>query len=139
MLILWLIFKSLTLHYSVPILVELYSAGEVYKTTIQKRVVKTLSTLDKVLEQLESDGLIMMEKKVERGNEVNRVSLTHTGRIVAENLSHLDDYRITLPKGLIDEVEKIIKKDRSHASVEEYVNDSVRKAIEKWKRDHAVG
>lgn len=132
-------FKSLDLHYSVPILVELFSAGEVYKTTIQKRVVKTLSTLDKVLEQLEFDGLIKIEKKVERGNEVNWVSLTQKGRTVAENLSHLDDYRITLPNGLIDDIEKIIKKDKSHASVEEYVNDAVRKAIEKWKKDHAVG
>lgn len=139
MLILWLTFKSLDLHYSVPILVELYSAGEVYKTTIQKRVVKTLSTLDKVLEQLEVDGLITIEKKVERGNEVNWVSLTHKGRVVAGNLSHLDDYRVSLPNGLIDDIEKIIQKDKSHASVEEYVNDAVRKAIEKWKKDHAVG
>ena len=139
MLMSWLTFKSLDLHYSVPILVELYSAGEVYKTTIQKRVVKTLSTLDKVLEQLEFDGLITIEKKVERGNEVNWVSLTHKGRTVAENLSHLDDYRITLSNGLIDDIAKIIKKDKSHASVEEYVNDAVRKAIEKWEKDHAVG
>lgn len=139
MLILRLTFKSLDLHYSVPILVELYSAGEVYKTTIQKRVVKTLSTLDKVLEQLETDGLITIEKKVERGNEVNWVSLTNKGRIVARNLSHLDDYRISLPNGLIDDIEKIIQKDKSHASVEEYVNDAVRKAIEKWEKDHAVG
>ncbi len=134
-----MIFKSLTLHYSVPILVDLYSAGEVYKTTIQKRVVKTLSTLDKVLEQLESDGLVIIEKKMERGNEVSRVSLTPKGRIVAENLSRLDDYRITLPKGLTEEIEKIIKRDKSHSSVEEYVNEAVRKAIEKWKKDHAVG
>ena len=134
-----MIFKSLTLHYSVPILVDLYSAGEVYKTTIQKRVVKTLSTLDKVLEQLESDGLVIIEKKMERGNEVSRVSLTPKGKIVAENLSRLDDYRITLPKGLTEEIEKIIKRDKSHSSVEEYVNEAVRKAIEKWKKDHAVG
>ena len=139
MLILWLIFKSLTLHYSVPILVDLFSAGEVYKTTLQKRVVKTLSTLDKVLEQLETDGLITIDKRMERGNEVSRVSLTSKGRIVAENLSHLDDYRITLPKGLTEEIKKIIEKNKSHASVEEYVNEAVRKAIEKWKKDHAVG
>ncbi len=134
-----MIFKSLTLHYSVPILVDLFSAGEVYKTTLQKRVVKTLSTLDKVLEQLETDGLITIDKRMERGNEVSRVSLTSKGRIVAENLSHLDDYRITLPKGLTEEIKKIIEKNKSHASVEEYVNEAVRKAIEKWKKDHAVG
>ena len=76
---------------------------------------------------------------MERGNEVSRVSLTPKGRIVAENLSRLDDYRITLPKGLTEEIEKIIKRDKSHSSVEEYVNEAVRKAIEKWKKDHAVG
>ena len=37
------------------------------------------------------------------------------------------------------EIDKIIKRDKSHSSVEEYVKEAVRKAIEKWKRDHAVG
>ena len=131
--------KSLGQHYSVPILIELYSAGEVYKTSIQRKVVKTLSTLDKVLEELRDDGLIVIDNKVERGNEVFRVSLTPKGRIVAENLTHLEENSIRIPEGLISEIEKIIKRDKSHSSVEEYVNEAVRKAIEKWKRDHAVG
>ena len=131
--------KSLGQHYSVPILIELYSAGEVYKTYLQKKVVKTLSTLDKVLEELRTDGLIIIDNKVERGNEVFRVFLTPKGRIVAENLTHLEENRITMPEGLISEIEKIIKRDKSHSSVEEYVNEAVRKAIEKWKKDHAVG
>lgn len=131
--------KSLGQHYSVPILIELYSAGEVYKTSIQRKVVKTLSTLDKVLEELRDDGLIVIDNKVERGNEVFRVSLTPKGRIVAENLIHLGENSIRIPEGLISEIEKIIKRDKSHSSVEEYVNEAVRKAIEKWKRDHAVG
>ena len=131
--------KSLGQHYSVPILIELYSAGEVYKTSIQRKVVKTLSTLDKVLEELRDDGLIVIDNKVERGNEVFRVSLTPKGRIVAENLIHLGENSIRIPEGLISEIEKIIKRDKSHTSVEEYVNEAVRKAIEKWKREHAVG
>ena len=131
--------KSLGQHYSVPILIELYSAGEVYKTSIQRKVVKTLSTLDKVLEELRDDGLIVIDNKVERGNEVFRVSLTPKGRIVAENLIHLEENSIRIPEGLIYEIEKIIKRDKSHTSVEEYVNEAVRKAIEKWKREHAVG
>ena len=131
--------KSLGQHYSVPILIELYSAGEVYKTSIQRKVVKTLSTLDKVLEELRDDGLIVIDNKVERGNEVFRVSLTPKGRIVAENLIHLEENSIRIPEGLISEIEKIIKRDKSHTSVEEYVNEAVRKAIEKWKREHAVG
>ena len=131
--------KSLGQHYSVPILIELYSAGEVYKTSIQKKVVKTLSTLDKVLEELRDDDLIVIDNKMERGNEVFRVSLTPKGRIVAENLTHLEENRITMPEGLISEIEKIIKRDKSHSSVEEYVNEAVRKAIEKWKREHVVG
>jgi DNA-binding PadR family transcriptional regulator len=131
--------KSLSQHYSVPILIELYSTGEVYKTSIQKKVVKTLSTLDKVLEELRNDGLIIIENKVERGNDVFRVSLTPKGRIVADNLMHLEEPRVTIPEGLITEIDKIIKRDKSHSSVEEYVKEAVRKAIEKWKRDHAVG
>ena len=67
------------------------------------------------------------------------ISLTPKGRIVAENLTHLEENSIRIPEGLISEIEKIIKRDKSHSSVEEYVNEAVRKAIEKWKREHAVG
>ena len=35
-------------------------------------------------------------------------------------------------------IEKVIKRDKSHSSVEEYVNEAVRKAIEKWKREHGI-
>ena len=73
------------------------------------------------------------------GKNIQEISLTPKGRIVADNLMHLEEPRVTIPEGLITEIDKIIKRDKSHSSVEEYVKEAVRKAIEKWKRDHAVG
>ncbi len=52
---------------------------------------------------------------------------------------HLEEPRVTIPEGLVDEIDKVIRKDKSHSWVEEYVKDAVRKAIEKWKKEHAVG
>jgi hypothetical protein len=87
---------------------------------------------------MSNDGLIKIDVKA-FGKNIQEISLTPKGRIVAENLVHLEESRITIPEGLISEIEKIIKRDKSHSSVEEYVNEAVRKAIEKWKREHAVG
>ena len=51
----------------------------------------------------------------------------------------MEENKITIPEGLISEIEKIIKRDKSYSSDEEFVNEAVRKAIEKWKKEHAVG
>ena len=128
---------SLDLRFSKSILSKLYSDGSCLKTTLQN-IVKNLYSLDKLLTSMSNDGLIKIDVKA-FGKNIQEISLTPKGRIVAENLAHLEEFRITIPEGLISEVEKIIKRDKSHSSVEEYVNEAVRKAIEKWKREHAVG
>lgn len=128
---------SLDLRFSKSILSKLYSDGSCLKTTLQN-IVKNLYSLDKLLTSMSNDGLIKIDVKA-FGKNIQEISLTPKGRIVAENLVHLEESRITIPEGLISEIEKIIKRDKSHSSVEEYVNEAVRKAIEKWKREHAVG
>ena len=101
-------------------------------------IVTSNQTLDKLLDALEKDGYIV-KKLSTYGRRTYEISLTPKGRIVAENLVHLEESRVIIPEGLITEIDKIIKRDKSHSSVEEYVKEAVRKAIEKWKRDHAVG
>lgn len=128
---------SLDLRFSKSILSKLYSDGSCLKTTLQN-IVKNLYSLDKLLTSMSNDGLIKIDVKA-FGKNIQEISLTPKGRIVAENLVHLEESRITIPEGLISEIERIIKRDKSHSSVEEYVNEAVRKAIEKWKREHAVG
>ena len=125
------------MRFSKSILTKLYSEGSCLKTTLQD-IVKNLYSLDKLLTSLSNDGLIKIDVKA-FGKNIQEISLTPKGRIVAENLIHLEENSIRIPEGLISEIEKIIKRDKSHSSVEEYVNEAVRKAIEKWKREHAVG
>ena len=125
------------MRFSKSILAKLYSEGSCLKTTLQD-IVKNLYSLDKLLTSLSNDGLIKIDVKA-FGKNIQEISLTPKGRIIAENLTHLEENSIRIPEGLISEIEKIIKRDKSHSSVEEYVNEAVRKAIEKWKREHAVG
>ena len=128
---------SLDLKHAKSVLIGLCKEGTVKKSHLFS-IVKSHQVLDNLLESLQRDQyLIVQESKI--GPKKYSISLTPKGRIVAENLAHLEEFRITIPEGLISEIEKIIKRDKSHSSVEEYVNEAVRKAIEKWKKEHAVG
>ena len=128
---------ALDLKHAKSVLVELSKTDEVKKSDLFK-IIKSHQVLDNLLESLVKDGyLTIQESSV--GPKKYSISLTPKGRIVADNLMHLEEPRVTIPEGLITEIDKIIKRDKSHSSVEEYVKEAVRKAIEKWKRDHAVG
>ena len=128
---------ALDLKHAKSVLVELSKTDEVKKSDLFK-IIKSHQVLDNLLESLEKDSyLIIQESSV--GPKKYSISLTPKGRVVAENLMHLEEPRVTIPEGLVTEIDRIIKRDKSHSSVEEYVNEAVRKAIEKWKRDHVVG
>ena len=128
---------SLDLKHAKSVLIELCKEGTVKKSYLFS-IVKSHQVLDNLLESLQKDEyLTIQESKI--GPKKYSISLTPKGRIVAENLAHLEESRITIPEGLISEIERLIKRDKSHSSVEEYVNEAVRKAIEKWKKEHAVG
>ena len=128
---------ALDLKHAKSVLVELSKTDEVKKSDLFK-IIKSHQVLDNLLESLEKDSyLIIQESSV--GPKKYSISLTPKGRIVAENLMHLEEPRVTIPEGLVTEIDRIIKRDKSHSSVEEYVKEAVRKAIEKWKKEHAVG
>ena len=129
--------NSLDLRFSKSILIRLYDEGSCLKTTLQD-IVKNLYSLDKLLTSLSKDEFINIDVKA-FGKNIQEISLTPKGRVVAENLMHLEEPRVTIPEGLVTEIDRIIKRDKSHSSVEEYVKEAVRKAIEKWKKEHAVG
>ena len=128
---------SLDLKHAKSVLIELLKEGTVKKSYLFSTV-KSHQVLDNLLESLQKDDYVTVQE-TKMGPKKYSITLTPKGRIVAENLTHLEENSIRIPEGLVSEIEKIIKRDKSHSSVEEYVNEAVRKAIEKWKREHAVG
>ena len=128
---------SLDLKHTKSILIELLKEGTVKKSFLFSTV-KSHQVLDNLLESLQKDHYVTVQE-TKMGPKKYSISLTPKGRIVAENLIHLEEPRIIIPEGLVSEIEKVIKRDKSHSSVEEYVIEAVRKAIEKWKKEHAVG
>ena len=125
---------SLDLKHTKSILIELLKEGTVKKSFLFSTV-KSHQVLDNLLESLQKDDYITVQE-TKMGPKKYSISLTPKGRIVAENLTHLEENSIRIPEGLVSEVEKIIKRDKSHSSAEEYVIEAVRKAIEKGKREH---
>ncbi|MCW1294218.1 MAG: winged helix-turn-helix transcriptional regulator [Candidatus Parvarchaeum sp.] len=80
--------NSLDEKYSKSVIFWLYENNPVLKTDLQ-RVVKNLYSLNSLLEKLEEDGLIQIEKKP-FGKNITEISLTQKGREVAEHLMKLD-------------------------------------------------
>ena len=129
--------NSFSEKYFVTVLRYLLERGTVKKYDL-KAVMKSSNSIDKLVPKLEKDALIIIKEEM-LGRKTYLISLTPKGRIIAENLAHLEENRITISEGLVSEIEKIIKRDKSHSSVEECVNEATSKAIEKWKMDHAGG
>lgn len=75
--------ESLNPRYANSVLIRLLN-GSCLKTALQS-IVKNLYSLDKLLKELESDGLIVMDKKP-FGKNIQEVSLTQKGRFVAQKL-----------------------------------------------------
>lgn len=86
-------FTSLSYRYAFPLLVELLNKEKVYKTQLRS-VVTTLQTLDNLIEALEEDGLLEVEKVVERGLGVTKVTLTELGEIIGRQFSFIDSLRV---------------------------------------------
>ena len=128
---------SLSEKYAIDALKYILEKGRIKKTDLLE-IITSSWTLDKLIPKLERDGLLEVKEST-MGRRTYEISLTPKGRVVAENLMHLEDHRVSIPEGLVAEIEKIIERDKSHSSVEEYVREAVRKAIEKWKKEHAVG
>lgn len=80
--------NSLDEKYSKSVIFWLYENNPVLKTDLQ-RVVKNLYSLNSLLEKLEQDELIQIEKKP-FGKNITEISLTQKGRDVAEHLIKLD-------------------------------------------------
>ena len=127
---------SLDLKHAKSVLIELLKEGK-FKKSYLFSTVKSHQVLDNLLESLQKDDYVTVQE-TKMGQKKYSIPLTPKGRIVAENLTHLEEPRIIKPEGLVSKIEKIIKRDRSHSSMEEYVIKAVAKAIENWKRERAV-
>ncbi len=80
--------NSLDEKYSKSVIFWLYKNNPVLKTELQG-VVKNLYSLNSLLEKLEKDKLIQIEKKP-FGKNITEISLTQKGRNVAVHLIKLD-------------------------------------------------
>ena len=45
-------------------------------------------------------------------------------------------FNIALPGGMLRDAESIVEKEGSWLSVQEFIRDSIKEKIERWKREH---
>ena len=45
-------------------------------------------------------------------------------------------FNIALPAGMLRDAENIVEKEGSWLSVQEFIRDSIKEKIERWKREH---
>ena len=90
---------SLDLRYAHSVLKKLTEKDAFMKYELFD-IVTSNQTLDKLLNGLEKDEYIV-KKLSTYGRRTYEISLTPKGRIVAENLAHLEEFRITIPEGLV--------------------------------------
>ena len=79
-----MILNSLDEKYSKSVIFWLYERKQVLKTDLQN-IVKNLYSLNSLLQKLEEDGFIQIEKKP-FGKNITEIILTQKGRRVAEQL-----------------------------------------------------
>lgn len=102
-------------------------------------IITAYANSSEILETLKKEGLILSEINKSVYPPVNIISLTEKGKQVVRNLMRIDRYLVDIPEGLLRDIEEIIEKDKSYSSIEEFINSAVRNAIERWRRNHAVG
>ncbi len=132
--------NSLSLRYSHPLLIRLLEKDEIMKTDLMD-IVKNIQTLDKLLKNLESDGLVSIKEKI-MGRKTFYVSLTAKGKAIAMELKKADDIAsgrsipkesisVELPKELYDDVLDIIENNARWKSLEDYVIEAVKEKNDK--------
>ena len=86
-------FDSLKEKYAMPLLIYLLEKdGPVNKIDIREKVVKPVSTLDKLLNKLKEEGLIEIKEQF-LGRRVYLISLTDLGKIVAKQLKQVSEFK----------------------------------------------
>jgi DNA-binding MarR family transcriptional regulator len=137
--------NSLDTRFSKSVMLRLLEEGEVVKTKLQD-IVSNLYSLDRLLSDLGKEGFIKIEK-LPYGKNIQRISLTAKGRLVAQKLKEADDIAsgksipketisIELPEGIHSQIIKILKTDKEHKSEADFVLDAVKEKIRKWKNDN---
>ncbi|MCL4450474.1 MAG: hypothetical protein M1386_04065 [Candidatus Thermoplasmatota archaeon] len=136
--------KRFTNH-EISILEFLLEEGEVFKTKLIP-IVSSPPILSNVLRKLETDGLVTIKER-RIGRKSYLVSLAPKGRLAAEKLREAQDIKtgksipkesitIEIPEGTYKQITKILKVEGTNVSLEDFVRDSVREKIERWKRDN---
>ncbi len=137
--------NSLDLKYAKSVLIRLNDTTNAKKSDLFS-IVKSHQVLDNLLEALRDDGYITVEEN-SVGPKKYSISLTPKGKAIAMELKKADDIAsgrsiptetipIELPKGLHEQILKIMKLEADVKSEEDFVIDAVKEKIRKWKMDN---
>lgn len=128
---------SLYLKNAKLVLIKFFKQDNVKKSYLFS-IANSYQVLENYLEYLQKD-IYSIFQETDMVAKKYTISFPSNGRIIIEKLAHLKKNRITIAAGLVSEIEKVIKRDKSRSSAEDYFNEASRKDIEEWKREHAVG
>jgi DNA-binding HxlR family transcriptional regulator len=131
--------------YASSVLKFLSEHGRVKKKDL-RHIVKTVSTLDKLLNVLAEQGYVELKSRIE-GRRTYSITLTHKGFTFANKIKAAEDVAsgksipkesvtIEIPQGLHEQILRILKLDRVERSEEEFILNAVRDKIERRKREH---
>lgn len=132
--------ESLDLPYANSILAELLVKDGIPITTLQK-IATSYNTVVKVVDSLENEGLVQTEEKVV-GRKTRFVYLTQRGRVVARYLGKVSEVVEGMEFSLLNaelmkEIRYIIQTDSTWKDEWDFITDSVRAHIGKWKRERS--
>ena len=139
---------SLDLKYAKSILLRLAGTEKVKKSDLFD-IVKSHQVLDNLLDALAKDRYITIEEN-ERGPKKYSISLTLKGIAVAKQLKKADEIAsgaaipkelvtVEISEGTYKQITKILKVEGANVSLEDFVRDSVREKIERWKSERGHG
>ena len=128
--------------YASSVLKFLSEHGRVKKKDL-RHIVKTVSTLDKLLNVLAEQGYIELKSRIE-GRRTYSITLTHKGLAFANKIKAAEDVAsgksipketvsIEIPQGIHEQILRILKTDREEKSEEDFILSAVKDKIKKWK------
>lgn len=131
--------------YASSVLKFLSEHGRVKKKDL-RHIVKTVSTLDKLLNVLAEQGYIELKSRIE-GRRTYSITLTHKGLAFANKIKAAEDVAsgaaipkesitIEIPEGLHEQILRILKLDRDEKSEEDFIISAVKDKIKRWKNEN---
>jgi|YelNatPaOPRAMG01_1025707.scaffolds.fasta_scaffold99203_2 DNA-binding MarR family transcriptional regulator len=136
--------------YAISLLIYLFNKNSpVNKDELRKNVVKSVSSLDKLLDKLRENNLINIKEEI-IGRRTYFISLTDKGKTLSgllkevekinesssESLTEFNYLLIKIPIGIYQDLLKMIRIEKNWKDLEDLILESIKEKLEKWKKDH---